>query len=87
MRLIKFHGGPAVVVQSHGAVMDMDAVPYFCPAPELLRGRRAVGEIQLICQKTGTEEVIKSLYLLLEPYGITEFVRSGRIAIRKDIQG
>lgn len=38
--------------------MDMDAVPYFCPAPELLRGRRAVGEIQLICQKTGTEEVI-----------------------------
>ena len=35
----------------------------------------------LVIEKTGPEEQIASLFLLLEPYGIKEFVRSGRIAI------
>lgn len=37
----------------------------------------------LVVEKTGDEEEIRSLYLLLEPFGIQEFVRSGRIAILK----
>lgn len=37
----------------------------------------------LVLEKTGSEEEVNSLYLLLEPYGIKEFVRSGRIAINK----
>jgi len=35
----------------------------------------------LVIEKTGIEQDIDSLYLLLEPLGIKEFVRSGRIAI------
>ncbi len=38
----------------------------------------------LVVEKTGSEDEINSLYKLLEPFGIKEFVRSGRIAIRKD---
>ncbi len=37
----------------------------------------------LVVEQTGTEEDIRSLYLLLEPFGISEFIHSGRIAIRK----
>lgn len=37
----------------------------------------------LVLEKMGVEEDIDSLYQLLEPFGIVEFVRSGRIAIRK----
>lgn len=37
----------------------------------------------LIVQKTGPEEEINSLYLLLEPFGMREFIRSGRIALLK----
>lgn len=37
----------------------------------------------LVIEQTGTEEEIRSLYLLLEPFGISEFIHSGRIAIRK----
>lgn len=37
----------------------------------------------LVVEQTGTEEEIRSLYLLLEPFGISEFIHSGRIAIRK----
>lgn len=47
-----------MIVQSHGAIMNTDTVTYFSQAPELLRGRRAIGEVQLICQKAGTEKVI-----------------------------
>lgn len=39
----------------------------------------------LIVQKTGSEDEIKALYLLLQPYEIEEFIRSGRIALRKEI--
>lgn len=39
----------------------------------------------LIVEKAGSEDDINSLYTLLEPYGISEFTRSGRIAVRKDI--
>jgi len=39
----------------------------------------------LIIEITGTEDSIRSLYQLLEPYGIAEFARSGRIALRKDV--
>lgn len=35
----------------------------------------------LVVEKTGSEDQIQSLYLLLQPFGIKEFVRSGRIAI------
>ncbi len=38
----------------------------------------------VVVEKTGTEDEVKSLFRLLEPFGIREFVRSGRIAIRKD---
>ncbi|HQH27142.1 MAG TPA: acetolactate synthase small subunit [Oligoflexia bacterium] len=44
-----------------------------------------VTDHDLLIEKTGTEDEINSLYLLLEPFGITEFVRSGRIAVRKTI--
>lgn len=37
----------------------------------------------LVIEQTGTEEEIRSLYLLLEPFGISEFIHSGRIAIRR----
>lgn len=40
-------------------------------------------EESLIVEKTGTDEEIKALYLLLEPKGIIEFIRSGRIALLK----
>lgn len=39
----------------------------------------------LTVQITGTEDEIRSLYELLEPHGIAEFVRSGRVAMRKDV--
>jgi acetolactate synthase-1/3 small subunit len=38
----------------------------------------------LVIEKTGSEDEINSLYLLLEPFGIEEFIRSGRIALRKN---
>jgi len=38
----------------------------------------------IVFEHAGSEDDISSLYQLLEPYGITEFVRSGRIAIRKE---
>lgn len=37
----------------------------------------------LIIEKSGTEDDINALYLLLEPFGLEEFVRSGRIALLK----
>lgn len=37
----------------------------------------------LVVEATGSEDSIQSLYLLLEPFGIQEFLRSGRIAMRK----
>ncbi|MEP5612141.1 MAG: acetolactate synthase small subunit [Cyclobacteriaceae bacterium] len=37
----------------------------------------------LFLEKTGTKEETHKLYLELEPYGILEFVRSGRVAISK----
>ena len=40
-------------------------------------------EESMIVEKTGTEEEINALYLLLEPFGIEEFIRSGRIALLK----
>jgi len=43
-----------------------------------------VGSDFLVVEKTGTEEQINSLHLLLKPFGIREFVRSGRIAVLKD---
>lgn len=38
----------------------------------------------LVIEQTGTEDQINSLFLLLEPYGVEEFIRSGRIAVQKD---
>ncbi len=38
-------------------------------------------------QKTGTEEEIFDFFKYLKPYGIIEFVRSGRVAIGKTPQG
>lgn len=40
----------------------------------------------LIVEKTGEEDEINSLYILLEPFGIREFIRSGRIALRKSAE-
>ena len=38
----------------------------------------------LVIEKAGTEEEINNIYQLLKPYGIKEFVRSGRIAVFKE---
>jgi acetolactate synthase-1/3 small subunit len=38
----------------------------------------------LVVEKTGNEEEIVSLFTLLKPFGIKEFVRSGRIAVLKE---
>jgi len=43
----------------------------------------SVGRDYLIIEKSGTEEEINSLYHLLKPFGIKEYVRSGRIALMK----
>lgn len=43
----------------------------------------AMGKDFLVIQKTGNEEEIDSLYVLLKPFGIKEYVRSGRIALLK----
>ena len=40
-------------------------------------------EDALMIEATGTEDDLRSLYQLLEPFGIEEFVRSGRIALTK----
>lgn len=45
-----------------------------------------VGEDFLVLEKTGKEEAISSLFYLLKPFGIKEFVRSGRIAVLKGEQ-
>ena len=37
----------------------------------------------MIIEKTGSDEEINALYLLLEPFGIIEFIRSGRVALLK----
>jgi len=38
----------------------------------------------LVFEKTGREDEINALFLLLEPFGMLEFIRSGRIAVRKE---
>lgn len=43
----------------------------------------AVGGDFLTIEKSGTEESIESLYARLKPFGIKEYVRSGRIAVVK----
>lgn len=43
-----------------------------------------VGSDFLVIEKAGTDEEIHSLYSLLKPFGIKEFVKSGRIAVLKD---
>ena len=42
------------------------------------------GKSHLVIEKCGREDEIDALFLLLEPFGMEEFVRSGRIAIRKE---
>ena len=45
-----------------------------------------VGSSYLMIEKAGSEEEINSLYSLLKPFGIREYVRSGRIALTKEEQ-
>lgn len=45
-----------------------------------------VGHTFLTIEKSGSEEEINSLYSLLKPFGIREYVRSGRIALIKEEQ-
>lgn len=44
-----------------------------------------VGHDYVIAEVTGTEDEIKSLFLALKPFGVKEFVQSGRIAVVKDV--
>ena len=39
----------------------------------------------VVVQATGNSDQIDSLYRMLEPQGILEFVKSGRIAVRKEV--
>lgn len=41
----------------------------------------------VVIEKTGTEEEIFEFFKYLKPHGITEFVRSGRVAVAKSRQG
>ena len=43
----------------------------------------SIEEDHIIIEKTGHKEETHDLYLKLEPYGLMEFVRSGRVAISK----
>jgi aminotransferase len=43
-----------------------------------------VGQDYVVIEKTGSEEEINSLYTLLKPFNVREFVRSGRIAVLKE---
>ncbi len=43
----------------------------------------ALDKDHIIIEKTGTKHETHELYLALEPFGILEFVRSGRVAISK----
>ena len=43
----------------------------------------AIEREYLVIEKSGSEDEINSLYLLLKPFGIKEYVRSGRIAVLK----
>ncbi|MEQ9402798.1 MAG: acetolactate synthase small subunit [Cyclobacteriaceae bacterium] len=43
----------------------------------------ALDQRHIIIEKTGTKEETHELYQELEPFGILEFVRSGRVAISK----
>lgn len=43
-----------------------------------------VSTTSIVIEKVGTEEEIDSLFTLIRPYGIKEFVRTGRIAVLKD---
>lgn len=42
-----------------------------------------VSDEAVVIQATGASDHIDSVYRMLEPFGIKEFVRSGRIAVRK----
>ena len=54
----EFHDGAAVSFERHGAVMDADAVADLGLAGELLSGRFAVCEVELVRQKAGAEELV-----------------------------
>jgi acetolactate synthase-1/3 small subunit len=41
----------------------------------------------MVLQKTGTEEEIFDFFKYIKPYGILEFIRSGRIAVGKTPKG
>ena len=43
----------------------------------------SVEQSYLVIEKTGTESEIDSVHELLRPFGIKEFVRSGRIVVFK----
>jgi acetolactate synthase I/III small subunit len=43
-----------------------------------------VGQDFMVVEKAGTDEELHSLYSLLKPFGIKEYVRSGRIAVLKE---
>ncbi len=40
----------------------------------------------VVLEMTGSEDEVRALYLKLEPFGMAEFVRSGRIALLKDFR-
>ena len=54
----EFHDSAAVSFKRHGAVVDADAIADLGLAGKFLSGRFAVGEVELVRQKAGTEELV-----------------------------
>ena len=54
----EFHNGATVSFERHGTVMDADAVADLGLTGELLSGRFAISEVELVRQKAGAEELV-----------------------------
>lgn len=83
-------------VYEHDEIYYQEIALYKVPTDIFLKGQKieklvrssgarilVIEEDHIIIEKTGLKEDTHDLYMKLEPYGILEFVRSGRVAISK----